>query len=294
MTSNSIYGSSENPRDLYGHGPWHVKPETVKATSPQSIVGTVVGRNVLRKTEPINKAEKTGASLGRTIYTNTTHMNATIKNSIKGENGKVGANYETPEDLGLTSTQEELDRWSIEEDKGLSLDSKKGEKKIFSPVDGVWQGRTAQHHNLNVVKYLKYGSESVFFQTSPPSLTVSVAGDGNCFFRAMSVIVTGSETSHMALREAVLKHVSKHPECYRSFLSSRGGMRSYLTDMRQSGEWATDREILATATMLKVVIEVYSKKYGWQSFKPLDDPELRGPSVYISNIGYHFEPVTAI
>ncbi|KAL5014298.1 hypothetical protein ScPMuIL_008568 [Solemya velum] len=304
MTSNSIYGTSVNPNNLFEKSPWQYKPVKVP-TSTHNFSRTVGDKN---KSHMLDQGGKTKMSVS-TLHSGTQPLTSGGKDSIDNKNTDVKLeNVISSEDFGPTSTQEELDQWAIADPEQYSVGMKKSERKIFSPVDevkkgqskkfspvdNVWQGKIAQKLNLSVVKYINYGSKNDFFQNTPPSSTVAVAGDGNCFFRAMSMIMTGSESSHMELRHAVLKHVARHPECYRSFLTSRGGMRTYLTDMRQSGEWATDREILATATMLKVVIEVYSKKYGWQSFKPLDDPDLSGPSIYISNIGDHFEPVTAI
>lgn len=36
----------------------------------------------------------------------------------------------------------------------------------------------------------------------------SIAGDGNCFFRSLSHVVSGTETNHRKIRLAVVKHDS--------------------------------------------------------------------------------------
>ena len=34
-----------------------------------------------------------------------------------------------------------------------------------------------------------------------------IEGDGNCLFRAFSYIITGSESQHMAVRQAIIRHM---------------------------------------------------------------------------------------
>lgn len=79
---------------------------------------------------------------------------------------------------------------------------------------------------------------------------------------------------------------------------SRGGMTKYMSSMTRSREWATDTEIMATATLLRTVVMVYSPiqfggktEYHWQTFKPLDNPEMTYPVIYLSNENDHFDPV---
>ncbi|KAL3851911.1 hypothetical protein ACJMK2_015606, partial [Sinanodonta woodiana] len=170
--------------------------------------------------------------------------------------------------------------------------------KKFRPVSRQWQIEKSKDLHLNVQFYLKYGREKLFTQTSPPKQTASVQADGNCFFRALSYVITGVEDYHMNIREAITMCVEKNSGMFRTLLQSRGGMHNYVCSMRQPREWATDTEIFAAATLLKTVIEVCTPcrtkrglEYQWQTFTPLDKPELRGPSIYISNRDSHFEPV---
>ncbi|XP_060082860.1 uncharacterized protein LOC132562148 [Ylistrum balloti] len=176
-----------------------------------------------------------------------------------------------------------------------------GNKKQFFPVSKRWQHEKAEMFKLRVKTYFEYGPRKTFYDKSPPNQTIPVRADGNCFFRAISVIITGSESEHLRVRELITKHVSDHPDMYRTFLMSRGGMSEYLTNMRRPKEWATDVEILATATMLKSVVEVFFPcrinsitEYRWQTFKPLDNPDINQPAIYICNKNEHFEPVLDI
>ncbi|XP_048745711.2 uncharacterized protein LOC125658480 [Ostrea edulis] len=171
-------------------------------------------------------------------------------------------------------------------------------KYTYYPITNVWQKEKSRLLDIPLEKYINCADMKQFSQTSPPKQTLTVRGDGNCFFRAISAVVSGSEAEHMTVRTAVTKHVSDHPDMYRTFLLSRGGMTKYISSMKRSREWATDTEIMATATLLRTVIMVYSPiqfggktEYHWQTFKPLDNTEMTHPVIYLSNKNEHFDPV---
>jgi hypothetical protein len=79
----------------------------------------------------------------------------------------------------------------------------------------------ADKFKIKVVKSYKYGHMKTFYDKTAPKETVSVQGDGNCFFRAISTCIIGSENEHMRIRELITKHVEENPELYRTFLLSR-------------------------------------------------------------------------
>lgn len=173
-----------------------------------------------------------------------------------------------------------------------------GPRYTYFPITKEWQKEKSRLLDIPLEKYIKCAELKQFKQDSPPRDTLTVRGDGNCFFRAISAVVSGSEAEHMTVRTAVTKHVSDHPDMYRTFLMSRGGMTKYMSSMTRSREWATDTEIMATATLLRTVIMVYSPiqfggktEYHWQTFKPLDNPEMTYPVIYLSNENDHFDPV---
>lgn len=180
--------------------------------------------------------------------------------------------------------------------------SSAGQTKKFIPPSREWQQRTARDLNVRVQYYMRYGNSKYFNQLCAPKLTASIKPDGNCFFRALSVLITGVEENHMPIREAITKHVEKNSDIYRTFLQSRGGMANYVQSMRRPREWATDTEIFAAATFLKTIIEVCTHsrtrdgwEYHWQTFTPLTDHHSNSlPRVYISHKDEHFEPILDI
>ncbi|XP_052212735.1 uncharacterized protein LOC127831738 [Dreissena polymorpha] len=173
--------------------------------------------------------------------------------------------------------------------------------KKFSPPSKDWQRNTASFLKLRLETYMRYGSEKYYTGNTAPKLTSEIRADGNCFFRALSVIITGVETNHLTIREEITRHVEQHSDIYRTFLQSRGGMDTYVRSMRKPREWATDTEIFAAATFLKTIIEVCSIlrnksgiEYQWQTFAPLNDDNPSLPKIYICHKDEHFEPILDI
>ena len=176
--------------------------------------------------------------------------------------------------------------------------SSRSQQKTFTPPTPQWQREKARQLRVDFVNDLRYGQTKYYSNTSGPTRTFSVEADGNCFFRALSVVITGNEISHMRIREEITRHVQNHSDIYRTFLQSRGGMDTYVRSMRRAREWATDTEIFAAATFLNTIIEVCSvlrtrngTEYQWQTFSPLKergDPHSR---IYICHKYEHFEPI---
>ena len=179
--------------------------------------------------------------------------------------------------------------------------SMSGQVKKFQPPSDDWQRKTARKLDIGVERFLRYGRDRYLYQDSIPKHTIPIVPDGNCFFRAISMLVTGVEENHMKVRQALTKHVEDHSDIYRTFLESRGGMTTYVQSMRRPREWATDTEIFAAATLLNTIFEVCTefrtnniKEYHWQTFHPLKDNSVSLPKVYISHKDDHFEPILDI
>jgi OTU-like cysteine protease len=91
--------------------------------------------------------------------------------------------------------------------------------------------------------------------------SINVLGDGNCFFRAISVCLYGHEHEHAALRADIAKH----------FEATAGGLASAMdigpedyAELRKraaivgrDGEWAGEDVILTTSAFLQRDIHVY-------------------------------------
>ena len=91
--------------------------------------------------------------------------------------------------------------------------------------------------------------------------TRDIKGDGNCFFRAISCCVPKSENNHEEIRQATCSFMLENENMFKSLQRNMNiSMNEYLqrSNTRESGTWATELEIIAVATMLKINIYTYS------------------------------------
>ena len=93
--------------------------------------------------------------------------------------------------------------------------------------------------------------------------TARIAADGNCFFRSVSLAVTGSQEFHEELRLLIttyMIHKSTDP-MLSSLGSPDGSMESYMKQSRMQtlGTWATELEVIAAASLLNTTIYTYAK-----------------------------------
>ena len=82
----------------------------------------------------------------------------------------------------------------------------------------------------------------------------SIKGDGNCFFRAVSVGLTGWEVGHLKIRQMVCEHITT----YRTYTCKFEG-KYYVNQnkMKVPGMYVTDVEIMAAAQIFGVDIYMY-------------------------------------
>ncbi|XP_038066365.1 uncharacterized protein LOC119736418 [Patiria miniata] len=97
-----------------------------------------------------------------------------------------------------------------------------------------------------------------------PDCIRNIKGDGNCFFRAISFAISGTEANHMRLRMATVNHLLKHASQY------KGLLREGFTDVEEyvrrarmfcSGKWATEVEIMAAGHMLETDIYTFGDRW---------------------------------
>ncbi|XP_029910642.1 uncharacterized protein LOC115361416 [Myripristis murdjan] len=123
-----------------------------------------------------------------------------------------------------------------------------------------------------------------------------IVADGNCFFRAISQAVSGSQKHHRKIRLAVCKELERNTDRYQSFLRSEySSVLEYIEQsrMRRVGSWATEVEIQATADWLGVSVFTFHDgrwiKYSCSS------QHLSAECVYLENVmGRHFENVVCV
>ncbi|XP_029957163.1 uncharacterized protein LOC115395673 [Salarias fasciatus] len=129
-----------------------------------------------------------------------------------------------------------------------------------------------------------------------PCRKEKVVADGNCFFRAISQAVSGSQKHHRKIRLAVCKQLEKEAAQYQSLLRSEfSSVSQYIQQsrMRFVGSWATEVEIQVTADWLGVSVCTFTDgrwlKYGCSR------KQLSPQCIYLENIGgTHFENVVCV
>ena len=93
----------------------------------------------------------------------------------------------------------------------------------------------------------------------PPTTFTHMVGDGNCLFRALAHIITGSEEQHMDVRRGIVSHMRTIGNLLVGGHVREGDIDTYIDSSRieHDREWGTDVEILTLAHMLKTPVYTY-------------------------------------
>lgn len=140
--------------------------------------------------------------------------------------------------------------------------------------------------DIDIVRTVAFGNFSV---NAAPRRQHFTQGDGNCFFRAISFVVTGSEDLHQLFRKRITDHMINIDNSLRVFLIRN-------EQMNDDGVWATENEILAAASLLETDILVYAAyglKMDWLRYPAsLSLDILTSHAIFLSNqSGNHFNVV---
>lgn len=180
----------------------------------------------------------------------------------------------------------------------------KAEKLMFMPISEDWQKRRAAALGCKVKRVIASSKARTVSVLEPPSGSVDIRGDGNCFFRTISHVVTGDQDSHLLIREKICHYERLNNKIVSNFAQQENYLAT--SKMAVSGTWATEVEILATASMLATNICVYSpygidsaknKVYKWLTYRPLyglnpvNGLRLARKTIYITNVSDHYAPV---
>lgn len=149
-------------------------------------------------------------------------------------------------------------------------------------------------HDLNIpyITTTDANAMSSRMNLTKPMFEKKIAGDGNCFFRAISFSLTNSEDFHGIIRNAVCVHMMENEELFNPFLNDGvQTVQSHLssTEMSKLGTWATEVEIFASAHLLNIDIYTYSRGC-WLKFAADDvqfSTETRSGAVYLNHHHQH-------
>ena len=82
-----------------------------------------------------------------------------------------------------------------------------------------------------------------------PETIRDVKGDGNCFFRYISVFFNGDEDKHEDIRRNVVETLRENKDCYKHLVD--GDFDTHIQNMSKAtgsrNSWATEAELCATS-----------------------------------------------
>ena len=96
-----------------------------------------------------------------------------------------------------------------------------------------------------------------------PEQTHPIGGDGNCMFRSVSYVMTGSQEQHLKVLAKTLEHMETiaplvlgHIKGRSSAMSKFSSVKEYVqyTKMDKQGAWGTEIELLVLSHLLKTSI----------------------------------------
>jgi hypothetical protein len=177
----------------------------------------------------------------------------------------------------------------------------------FNPVDNEWQTQRAKMLGVKVRRptQLCSGPRRTMTPTERPPTTITMRGDGNCLFRAVSYYLAGDQSYHKALRDIIVTYMAENAP----IIGTIADQPTYATknNMIIPGVYATEVEIFAFASMLATNIFVYSPygndtkgaiQHKWQCYAPHSQLTSQftqsTTAIYITNFNEHFEPVISM
>lgn len=84
-----------------------------------------------------------------------------------------------------------------------------------------------------------------------------ISGDGKCMFRALAMVMYGSESFHDTVRSLLVDYIEKNTKDFKKYLLDET-MEMHLKRLKQPGQWGTHVELKATANILKLPIYIYT------------------------------------
>jgi len=192
----------------------------------------------------------------------------------------------------------------------------------FYSVDKIWQHEACEKLwiQFRTVFHHQPGGPDTIILTCPDNSSLhNVREDGNCLFRALSYMITGSEDQHFALRNAIVQHILSIPHmlidystdgepngitllCPPMVYESVDEDYIYYTRMGHDGTWGTNVEMLTLAHMVNAPVYCYettAPHHTWTAYFPngVDrciPRDVREKSLYLYFTHDHFMIITAI
>ena len=139
----------------------------------------------------------------------------------------------------------------------------------FRPPNKDCQKSICSKWNLLVSSYINYEIDpqldQQYLRDCKPCVVEKIVGDGNCYFRAILSILTGSQENIFNLRTIIVNNMfgrlknSCDTFLRTKYVCQQSNYRSVKdwvnkTGMDKNGKWATDLEVFATALLFETDI----------------------------------------
>ena len=107
----------------------------------------------------------------------------------------------------------------------------------------------------------------------------TIIGDGNCFFRALSYTIYGTEDRHSSVRASIALFSEINVECFKKYCTTPKVME-HIRCMKHEAVFATQMEAHATASCIQRTVYIFTQKSGngeyyWEKFDPLPSHTLK-------------------
>ncbi|XP_044577513.1 OVARIAN TUMOR DOMAIN-containing deubiquitinating enzyme 10-like [Cotesia glomerata] len=89
-----------------------------------------------------------------------------------------------------------------------------------------------------------------------------IYGDGNCMFRAISLILWETEEEHRSLRTLVVHHIMDHWRDYAPYVLAEWGIsrpEDYLDYMKHEGVFASELECIVATKIYGLDLSIYRR-----------------------------------
>ena len=162
----------------------------------------------------------------------------------------------------------------------------------FSPLNSASREECGPLVNIpdcGIIPYTNIGGDL----NGKPSNIYRVLGDGNCYFRCISYVLSGKEDYHRDVRNVLCEYISWFPGRLSILITDKDELKNgckYIerSGMMKNGEWATEVEILVTVKCFQRDIFTYYKNK-WQRHCYLSD--YSEDAIYLINEKEHFNVV---
>ena len=89
-----------------------------------------------------------------------------------------------------------------------------------------------------------------------------IIGDGNCFFRALSYFLYGTQDHHLKVRNDIVQFISNHRTHFSALVINPQGeetIEHHIQNMKKPTFWASQVEIQAAADLYGVPLYIYTQ-----------------------------------